>query len=174
MKYREQQLEERKKQYRWEKMEDLCLPSGIDVSQSGSLPPDEGFDLVKNVSFFGKGGHDMVDSALHGLSYDLNTLHGYEQYAELLGKPDVCVYELSRWTSDVEFGRQILNGVNPVVIRRCESLPAKFPVVNEMVQSSLNRGVTLEQEMKVSVSKDSIVFSSHTLLQIARFVVVAS
>ena len=47
------------------------------------------------------------------------------------------------------FGYQFLNGCNPCVIERCSELPSNFPVTNEMVQSFLDRGRTLEEEIKV-------------------------
>ena len=59
------------------------------------------------------------------------------------------VFEGHRWVLDVEFGRQMLNGVNPVVIEKCSSLPDYFPVTNEMVKSYLTRGLSLEEEMEV-------------------------
>ncbi len=60
------------------------------------------------------------------------------------------LYKDSRWASDVEFGRQILNGVNAIIIEKCTSIPSKFPVTNKMVQPYLTRGKTLEQEIAVS------------------------
>ncbi len=57
------------------------------------------------------------------------------------GESNLNLYELSRWTSDVEFGRQMLNGVNPVVVERCTSLPENFPVTDNIL--SLNRSTTL-------------------------------
>ncbi|XP_073693985.1 polyunsaturated fatty acid 5-lipoxygenase-like [Garra rufa] len=52
------------------------------------------------------------------------------------------------WNKDFMFGYQFLNGCNPVMIRKCMKLPDKFPVTPKMVQSSLNRGHTLQQELK--------------------------
>ena len=59
------------------------------------------------------------------------------------------VCQAHRWTNDEEFGQQILNGVNPVMIRRGSSLPYNFPVTHNMVKGSLVRNMTLKQEMKV-------------------------
>ena len=84
------------------KLDELCLPSAINTSLS--LPPDEGFVLVKNVNFFSTGSIDVVDATIPGLGINLRTISGYEVYAKLLGKPEYSMYELSRWTSDVEFG----------------------------------------------------------------------
>ena len=59
------------------------------------------------------------------------------------------ICQAHRWTADEKFGRQILNGVNPVVICRCSTLPDNFPVTHNMVKSSLVRNMSLTQEMKV-------------------------
>ena len=43
----------------------------------------------------------------------------------------------------------MLNGVNPVVVQKCTSIPSKFAITNDLVKPFLNRGLTLEQEMQV-------------------------
>ena len=79
----------------------------------------------------------------------LDSLHGYEELATTMGAPEPELYQTDRWATDVEFGRQMLNGVNPVAIRKISALPDNFPVTNEMVQGSLHTG-TLEDQIKVS------------------------
>ena len=65
------------------------------------------------------------------------------------------------WKTDVEFGRQILNGANPFVIKKCESLPKKFPVTNLMVKGLMSRRLTLEEEME----KGNVFIVDYDILQ---------
>ena len=84
--------------------------------------------------------------------------------ATVLKSSKISVYNGDRWTTDVEFGRQILNGVNPVVIKRCTELPSNFHVTNEMVKSSLSGGKTLLEEIKVLTFYGTGLLSTHSLL----------
>lgn len=56
---------------------------------------------------------------------------------------------MNHWQEDLMFGYQFLNGCNPVLIRRCTKLPKKLPVTTEMVECSLERQLTLQQEVEV-------------------------
>ena len=56
---------------------------------------------------------------------------------------------MNHWQEDLMFGYQFLNGCNPVMIQRCLKLPENLPVTTEMVECSLERQLTLEQEVEV-------------------------
>ena len=58
--------------------------------------------------------------------------------------------KITHWSHDVEFGRQMLNGINPHVIRKCKygEIPSNFPIGNNDVIGLLPRGTTFEDEMK--------------------------
>ncbi len=46
-----------------------------------------------------------------------------------------------RWSEDRWFGYRFLNEANLVALVRCDSLPENFPVTNDDVKSSLDRGL---------------------------------
>ena len=145
---RKKQLEQRRELYQWKMYPEKQLPSCIDSSVK-HLPPDEKFQHVKDLDFTEDALKAVVTLGEHYVFESCDSLHDYEEWAKYLGHPEVPVYVASRWEMDVEFGRQMLNGVNPVVIQKCTSLPSTFHVANVMVKGFLNRGLTLEQEMEV-------------------------
>ena len=155
---REIQLEKMKGLYRWQFNDKyLILPSCIDVSFPEQLPMDEQFSRVKNIDFTA----DALKALVGGLEGALSIpeITSVEDYFGLnckVAEKELQYLKAGRWTSDVEFGRQILNGVNPVIIRKCtKHLLSKLPVtINEMVRPFLTRGLSLEKEMKVCLSSD--------------------
>ena len=54
---------------------------------------------------------------------------------------------VKNWDGDAEFGRQTLNGMNPVGIHRIKAIPDKFPVTEKHVSGLLKGGLTLEEEV---------------------------
>lgn len=57
---------------------------------------------------------------------------------------------MQHWKEDFMFGYQFLNGCNPIMFQKCFKLPDKFPVTHKMVSVSLERELTLEQEIEVN------------------------
>ena len=145
---REIQLGKRKGEYCWKQSSIEGLPAHIDDSVL-NLPLDERFDTTKLLDFTGTAVKDGARIVFESLFQGIDNLHDYEKMATTLCRAEVPVHEASRWITDVEFGRQMLNGVNPVVIQKCTELPSKFPVTRDMVEGLLNRGWTLEKEMAV-------------------------
>ena len=147
-------MKKRQKKYAWKKSTVDGLPSHISTDESDQLPQDERFERVKTINFAIDSLEGAAKFKLTGCD-NIKNLHDYEKLANILGDPEVPVHHAARWTTDVEFVRQMLNGVNPVVIEKCTVLPSNFPVTNDMVKGFLNRCQSLEQEMEVSSLQDS-------------------
>ena len=143
------QVQQRKKKYNWKAFPSLGMPSGIDSSFK-NLPSDEQFGTVKNFNFTTEALSAAASVHVKIMISKIESLFHFEQLATCIAKPDFRTFEMARWTRDEEFGRQMLNGVNPVVIERCTQLPDNFPVTSDMVKPSLVRGLSLSDEMKVS------------------------
>lgn len=73
----------------------------------------------------------------------------------------------AHWQEDAFFASQFLNGVNPVLIRRCRSLPKNFPVTDEMVAPVLGPGTSLQAELEVGGAQST---SSTNPISFFRFV----
>ena len=118
------QLTKRKQQYKWQFFPKGGLPSAIDNTLS-DLPLNEEFSRVKDIDFLGGFGNAFVSTEIAGALVTIDNLHDYIDLAKFLDEQELKVYLCGRWATDVEFGREMLNGVNPVVIKKCTALPKK-------------------------------------------------
>ncbi len=90
-----------------------------------------------------------ADFGLLTIFADFNNWNNLEEFDEFfkpwtfLQKPDVA----KNWQSDIEFGRQRLNGMNPVLIRKCKpediNLAGNFSVTNEIINPVRDQDIDL-------------------------------
>ncbi|MGH0116944.1 UNVERIFIED_CONTAM: hypothetical protein FKN15_026638 [Acipenser sinensis] len=148
--HRRKELEERQKLYRWMEWHP-GFPLSIDAKTCKDLPRDIQFDSEKGVDFilnYTKAMENLyVNRFMHMFQSSWSDFADFEQIFLRISNT-ISEYVMQHWQEDFMFGYQYLNGCNPVMIQKCTKLPDKFPVTTEMVDCSLERNLTLEEEIK--------------------------
>ncbi|XP_018080864.1 polyunsaturated fatty acid 5-lipoxygenase isoform X2 [Xenopus laevis] len=148
--HRRKELQERQKLYRWKEWHP-GFPLSIDAHSYHDLPHDIQFDSEKGVDFilnYTKAMENLfVNSFMHMFQSSWNDFADFEKIFVRISNT-ISEYVMQHWQEDFMFGYQFLNGCNPVMITKCKQIPANFPVTNEMVECSLERNLTLEQEIE--------------------------
>ncbi|XP_039463062.1 polyunsaturated fatty acid lipoxygenase ALOX15B-like isoform X1 [Oreochromis aureus] len=129
---RQEELEKQQQVYCWEK-EGIAHCMKADNAQS--LPYDIRFSLTKTA--------EMTYISAKGLG-QMGLMQILEWKKEFTRMEDISLllhihqtkrsdYVQKHWKEDAFFGYQFLNGVNPILIRRCTALPDNFRVTDKMV-----------------------------------------
>ncbi len=136
LRQREKQLVSKRNIYAWAEDSHCALPAFVDATVL-TLNVDADFEVMKAVTFgfdFRHFGTEVIEAKINPKKLNMQD---YARLEAKFGESNLNLSELSRWATDVEFGRQMLNGVNPVVIERCMSLPENFPVTDKMLSLDL-------------------------------------
>ncbi|CAL8321400.1 unnamed protein product [Boreogadus saida] len=90
----------------------------------------------------------MIELKLHGLADCKEKWTSIDAIGKVFRHKQTTLseYVQQNWMKDSLFGYQFLNGVNPMVIRRCSELPENVPVTDQMV--FLHGGRSLAEEMQ--------------------------
>ncbi|KAI4881537.1 hypothetical protein NFI96_016575, partial [Prochilodus magdalenae] len=144
--HRQETMKRRRQDFNWS-IYAPGLPHSVHHESTCSLPPEVRFSFTKQKAFLFNSG-----SAFMKMQLKFPTRDSWNSFKELNGvlciKTKTYEYVQENWRRDDFFGYQFLNGLNPMIIRRCSELPEKFPVTDEMVQGFLPEGSTLKSEMK--------------------------
>ncbi|XP_060047766.1 polyunsaturated fatty acid 5-lipoxygenase isoform X2 [Erinaceus europaeus] len=89
----------------------------------------------------------FINRFMHMFQSSWSDFHDFEKIFVKISNT-ISERVMSHWQEDLMFGYQFLNGCNPVLIQRCTKLPKKLPVTTEMVECSLERQLTLEEEVE--------------------------
>ncbi|XP_022800953.1 allene oxide synthase-lipoxygenase protein-like [Stylophora pistillata] len=146
------ELKNRQEHYKWGNEEVYHgLPGYLHAATHADIPRDSQFsdearstikeDIKKAILKLGLG-HLMT------LLDSWDNFDDFEKILQNLNRVRLKIVEDDRWMTDEVFGSLFLNGVNPNMIQRCEEFPSNFHVTEEMVKSCMDRGKTLEEEMK--------------------------
>nr|XP_025140741.1 arachidonate 5-lipoxygenase isoform X5 [Bubalus bubalis] len=148
--HRRKELETRQKQYRWMEW-NPGFPLSIDAKCHKDLPRDIQFDSEKGVDFvlnYSKAMENLfINRFMHMFQSSWSDFADFEKIFVRISNT-ISERVMNHWQEDLMFGYQFLNGCNPVMIQRCLKLPDNLPVTTEMVECSLERQLTLEQEIE--------------------------
>ncbi|XP_042340950.1 polyunsaturated fatty acid lipoxygenase ALOX15B-like isoform X2 [Plectropomus leopardus] len=131
---RQQELTQREKDYRWDVYEE-GIPHCIKTENIFSLPCEVRFSFTKTTEFLFTASTGLTELQLKGLSNCKKKWTNIDDINRVFccNRTDISDYVQEHWKDDAFFGYQYLNGVNPMLIRRCSALPDYFPVTDDMV-----------------------------------------
>ncbi len=106
------------------------------------VPEGEEFTAAKKRQMAIDVVESLADAALATVTrlfHHNDTIKSFRRYYPIRKVPAVA----ERWTQNKEFGRQRLDGINPILIRQIDQIPHHFPVTDELISGLLPSGVTL-------------------------------
>ncbi|XP_066119004.1 polyunsaturated fatty acid lipoxygenase ALOX15-like [Saccopteryx bilineata] len=141
-KHRAEELEERRKLYRWGNWKDGLILN-VAAASISDLPLDERFLEDKKIDFEASLAKGLADLAV---KVSLNILACWKELDDFsrifwCGQSKLAEKVRDSWQEDAFFGYQFLNGVNPMMLRRSSQLPARlvFPPGMEELQAQLEK-----------------------------------
>ncbi|XP_021069262.1 arachidonate 15-lipoxygenase B isoform X1 [Mus pahari] len=158
---RQKELESRQKMYSWKTYIE-GWPRCLDHETVKDLDLNIKYSAMKNAKFFFKAHSAYTELKIKGLLDRTGLWRSLREMRRLFNfrKTPAAEYVFAHWQEDAFFASQFLNGINPVLIRRCHSLPKNFPVTDEMVAPVLGPGTSLQAELE----KGSLFLVDHGIL----------
>nr|XP_054600791.1 polyunsaturated fatty acid lipoxygenase ALOX15B [Nothobranchius furzeri]XP_054600792.1 polyunsaturated fatty acid lipoxygenase ALOX15B [Nothobranchius furzeri] len=131
---REQELLQRHKDYCWNVYVE-GIPHCMKSDSPQSLPCEVRFSFTKEKEFLFTASAGLTELKLKGLADSKKSWTHLDDINRVFccKKTSMSEYVQEHWKEDAFFGFQFLNGVNPIMIRRCTALPSNFPVTDSMV-----------------------------------------
>ncbi|XP_066502455.1 hydroperoxide isomerase ALOXE3-like [Hoplias malabaricus] len=145
LRQRQQELETRRHDFRWKEFPGL--PWGVDANAATDVPNEVRFSFTKAIEMQLNRNEVLLQMEIERLTALSDSWSSFEEIHSCLRCPEVNDYVLEHWESDAFFGDQFLNGLNPMMIKRCSELPQNFPVTDEMVKQFLG-GSCLKEELQ--------------------------
>ncbi|XP_059196990.1 arachidonate 12-lipoxygenase, 12R-type-like [Centropristis striata] len=144
---REQELCQRKRDYHWHVYAE-GIPQCLKALDIWHLPSEVKFSLRKDLEVVYTLQSGLLQLKLEGLANSKENWSDIDDINKVFCSRKTEIYDYVRrhWKEDSFFGYQYLNGINPILIRRCSALPDNFPVTDNMV--FLGGQFSLADEMK--------------------------
>ncbi|XP_041627845.1 polyunsaturated fatty acid lipoxygenase ALOX15B isoform X3 [Vulpes lagopus] len=146
---RQDELKARQDSYHW-KTYSPSWPHCLDEKSVKDLDLNIKYSVMKNSCFYLKVSSAITELKLKGLLDRKGPWKSLDEMKRMFNfrKTPAAEYTLEHWQEDTFFASQFLNGLNPVLIRRCGHLPENFPVTDDMVAPVLGPGTSLQAELE--------------------------
>ncbi|XP_061032740.1 polyunsaturated fatty acid lipoxygenase ALOX12 isoform X3 [Eubalaena glacialis] len=132
-KHREKELKERRQIYCWATWKE-GLPLTMAAGCEDDLPANMRFHEEKRLDFewtLKAGALEMVLKRVYTLLRSWNHVENFDHI--FWGQKSILAEKVrQRWQDDELFGYQFLNGANPMLLRRCTSLPSRLVLPSGM------------------------------------------
>uniref|UniRef100_A0A8C3W8W8 Arachidonate 15-lipoxygenase type B n=1 Tax=Catagonus wagneri TaxID=51154 RepID=A0A8C3W8W8_9CETA len=160
-KQRQDELRAHQEAYRW-KTYLPGWPHCLDEKTVKNLNLNIKYSVAKSTTFFLRGSSALAELKLKGLLDRKGPWRSLKEMKRVFNfrKTPAVEYVFEHWQEDAFFAYQFLNGLNPVLIRRCRCLPENFPVTDAMVAPVLGPRTSLQAELE----KGSIFLVDHSIL----------
>ncbi|XP_055450294.1 polyunsaturated fatty acid lipoxygenase ALOX15B isoform X3 [Psammomys obesus] len=158
---RREELKARQEMYRWKTYME-GWPRCLDQETVKGLDLNIKYSALKNATFHFKAHSAFAELKIKGFLDRTGLWRSLREMRRMFNfhKTPAAEYVFAHWQEDAFFASQFLNGLNPVLIRRCRSLPKNFPVTDEMVAPVLGPGTNLQAELE----KGSLFLVDHGIL----------
>ncbi|KAM7066877.1 polyunsaturated fatty acid lipoxygenase ALOX12-like [Molossus nigricans] len=152
-KHREKELEERQQIYCWATWRE-GLPLTIAASSKDDLPPSARFQEKKQLDFDWTQTVGIMEIAIKYVSTLMSSWNRLEDFDKIFwGQTSTLAEKVHQgWQDDELFGYQFLNGINPMLLRRCTSLPSRLVLPSGMeelraqLEKELQNGTLFEAD----------------------------
>ncbi|XP_033026347.1 hydroperoxide isomerase ALOXE3-like [Lacerta agilis] len=160
--HRKEELKKRQESYGWKEYAP-GWPRCVDAKSTDDLDSNSKYLFTKSSVFALRTVKSELEMRLKGFSNLAESWKNLDDIRRVFWfmKTPVTEYVTEHWMDDDFFGYQYLNGVNPVVIKKCPVIPDNFPVTPEMVAGCLGKSTSLQEELK----KGNIFITDYKILE---------
>ncbi|XP_078527360.1 hydroperoxide isomerase ALOXE3-like [Lissotriton helveticus] len=146
---RKSELNARQQTYKW-KVYYKGFPRCINVADVKELDSNVKYSLTKTLHFDLNVGTSILEIILKGFYDQKKSWTSFEDLRRIFSihKTTTAEYVSQHWKEDAFFGYQFLNGVDPMLIKRCNKIPDNFPVTENMVEDILGVHTNLATELQ--------------------------
>ncbi|KAL7983024.1 hypothetical protein Chor_013630 [Crotalus horridus] len=149
--HRQEELQRQQRTYGWKEYLP-GIPWCSDVESIVRTEDNITYSVPKATAFFGRSATSLFEAKMKGFldrPYSWEKLEDIRKIFWFQHNP-VSEYVFKHWKDDAFFGYQFLNGIHPIKIQKCTTIPENFPVTQEMVAGTLGRTTTLQEELELS------------------------